>query len=128
YMVYLKSFTASSSRARLKKYLYRLESIARISLLYTNRMASSDAVFRIISNESPLASILNSSRAMTRWPLEETGIGSVIPCKSPKNTRSEEHTSELQSRFDLVCRLLLEKKNRLDMLPVALGAERKTRR
>src|SRR5699024_12136498 len=24
--------------------------------------------------------------------------------------RSEEHTSELQSRFDLVCRLLLEKK------------------
>src|SRR5699024_11646201 len=27
------------------------------------------------------------------------------------NFRSEEHTSELQSRFDLVCRLLLEKKN-----------------
>src|SRR5438067_9522267 len=27
--------------------------------------------------------------------------------------RSEEHTSELQSRFDLVCRLLLEKKNTL---------------
>src|SRR5699024_11962504 len=26
--------------------------------------------------------------------------------------RSEEHTSELQSRFDLVCRLLLDKKNR----------------
>src|SRR5699024_12032007 len=25
--------------------------------------------------------------------------------------RSEEHTSELQSRFDLVCRLLLENKN-----------------
>src|SRR5699024_12745411 len=28
----------------------------------------------------------------------------------PAVTRSEEHTSELQSRFDLVCRLLLEKK------------------
>src|SRR5438067_9633346 len=27
-----------------------------------------------------------------------------------RNHRSEEHTSELQSRFDLVCRLLLEKK------------------
>src|SRR5699024_11395479 len=27
--------------------------------------------------------------------------------------RSEEHTSELQSRFDLVCRLLLEKKKEL---------------
>src|SRR5699024_12744813 len=29
----------------------------------------------------------------------------------PRRPRSEEHTSELQSRFDLVCRLLLEKKN-----------------
>src|SRR5699024_11935756 len=29
---------------------------------------------------------------------------------SIQNPRSEEHTSELQSRFDLVCRLLLEKK------------------
>src|SRR5438874_6426253 len=28
------------------------------------------------------------------------------------STRSEEHTSELQSRRDLVCRLLLEKKNK----------------
>src|SRR5699024_12512435 len=27
--------------------------------------------------------------------------------------RSEEHTSELQSRFDLVCRLLLEKKKKI---------------
>src|SRR5699024_12141959 len=37
-----------------------------------------------------------------------TGIRS--PAASP---RSEEHTSELQSRFDLVCRLLLEKKKRI---------------
>src|SRR5207249_10234490 len=29
-----------------------------------------------------------------------------------RRRRSEEHTSELQSRFDLVCRLLLEKKKR----------------
>src|SRR5437867_10604080 len=32
--------------------------------------------------------------------------------------RSEEHTSELQSPYDLVCRLLLEKKNRVHRLPV----------
>src|SRR3989449_7353159 len=30
--------------------------------------------------------------------------------RSPSTTRSEEHTSELQSRLHLVCRLLLEKK------------------
>src|SRR5699024_12653921 len=31
--------------------------------------------------------------------------------RTTRSPRSEEHTSELQSRFDLVCRLLLEKKN-----------------
>src|SRR5438132_10827710 len=31
------------------------------------------------------------------------------------NFRSEEHTSELQSHSDLVCRLLLEKKNNLSL-------------
>src|SRR3712207_7247272 len=34
--------------------------------------------------------------------------------------RSEEHTSELQSRQYLVCRLLLEKKNTVPPLPAAL--------
>src|SRR5438105_10991308 len=32
-------------------------------------------------------------------------------CDGPRRARSEEHTSELQSRVELVCRLLLEKKN-----------------
>src|SRR5206468_10357256 len=32
-------------------------------------------------------------------------------CTTARGGRSEEHTSELQSRSDLVCRLLLEKKN-----------------
>src|SRR5437868_9705927 len=37
---------------------------------------------------------------------ESAVLGEVFAHKA----RSEEHTSELQSRFDLVCRLLLEKK------------------
>src|SRR5699024_11825799 len=35
-------------------------------------------------------------------------IDSLDLIVTPLVTRSEEHTSELQSRFDLVCRLLLE--------------------
>src|SRR6478672_5970508 len=35
--------------------------------------------------------------------------------------RSEEHTSELQSRSDLVCRLLLEKKNKVALLDPPTG-------
>src|SRR5207249_11293536 len=34
----------------------------------------------------------------------------VVPGPRPTVNEIEEHTSELQSRFDLVCRLLLEKK------------------
>src|SRR5437868_13647846 len=36
----------------------------------------------------------------------------LIPQFRAASARSEEHTSELQSRFDLVCRLLLEKKKK----------------
>src|SRR5207249_10950696 len=42
-----------------------------------------------------------------------TGAPDLTPASAstiPARDRSEEHTSELQSRFDLVCRLLLEKK------------------
>src|SRR5438105_12579239 len=44
------------------------------------------------------------------------GIDVVLDPRNPNtlfaSLRSEEHTSELQSRVDLVCRLLLEKKKR----------------
>src|SRR3712207_7817123 len=40
----------------------------------------------------------------------ERGLGSVAAQGATVSRRSEEHTSELQSRQYLVCRLLLEKK------------------
>src|SRR3712207_7714375 len=40
-----------------------------------------------------------------------TSSSSCSPTSSRRRSRSEEHTSELQSRQYLVCRLLLEKKN-----------------
>src|SRR5438874_8075135 len=46
----------------------------------------------------------------TPWSARCTGAGSSAAYSRPGPTRSEEHTSELQSRRDLVCRLLLEKK------------------
>src|SRR3712207_9473178 len=41
----------------------------------------------------------------------------LVPLAEQRSTRSEEHTSELQSRQYLVCRLLLEKKNKTPSLP-----------
>src|SRR2546430_10047107 len=43
-----------------------------------------------------------------RWPLES----GASPIREASRDRSEEHTSELQSQSNLVCRLLLEKKNK----------------
>src|SRR2546430_4558439 len=42
-------------------------------------------------------------------------------------TRSEEHTSELQSQSNLVCRLLLEKKNKTNMNHLLIGYRRFTK-
>src|SRR4029077_5429988 len=55
--------------------------------------------------------------------------GALTTCGSRPRFRSEEHTSELQSHFNLVCRLLLEKRDNFefrDVLPTqkALGLER----
>src|SRR2546429_3882988 len=41
---------------------------------------------------------------------QQSGIDPQAPPPATKTERSEEHTSELQSRLHLVCRLLLEKK------------------
>src|SRR2546428_5234904 len=47
----------------------------------------------------------------------------VAPGVIKVHGRSEEHTSELQSRSDLVCRLLLEKKKKREMISVTLAKD-----
>src|SRR5207248_9858843 len=53
---------------------------------------------------------LTTSTARTRT--SATWLPSPSPPAALAVARSEEHTSELQSPYDLVCRLLLEKKNK----------------
>src|SRR5438067_4733586 len=50
------------------------------------------------------------------------GQGAAHGLQGALRRRSEEHTSELQSRFDLVCRLLLEKKKYFFPFVPAKGA------
>src|SRR5690348_18200073 len=50
------------------------------------------------------------SAAYARSVVESHHVGLVALCRGNPETRSEEHTSELQSPVHLVCRLLLEKK------------------
>src|SRR5699024_9621440 len=57
------------------------------------------------SNEEALATIVEAIEKAGYVPGKDIYLALDVAA-----TRSEEHTSELQSRFDLVCRLLLEKK------------------
>src|SRR2546430_8197593 len=59
----------------------------------------------------PYTTLFRSSRGRApRWPGWMRRV--TWPCcPAPGCGRSEEHTSELQSQSNLVCRLLLEKKN-----------------
>src|SRR5690606_39678412 len=68
----------------------------------------SDLVSGIISHP-PGVSGLRAGRGFGRRLLHAVG---ALRCVSLVCPRSEEHTSELQSRENLVCRLLLEKKKK----------------
>src|SRR6476661_8626630 len=57
----------------------------------------------------PYTTLFRSTTAATRSRAPSTPSASASSC-SPARRRSEEHTSELQSHLNLVCRLLLEKK------------------
>src|SRR5438309_7800188 len=59
--------------------------------------------------------ILEDTRLAQRWSEGHISIDALLSYSAVCGTgnssaRSEEHTSELQSQFHLVCRLLLEKK------------------
>src|SRR5260221_9515632 len=61
----------------------------------------------------PYTTLFRSSS--TRWPTGERGTpGDENHGPVAIRLRSEEHTSELQSHSDLVCRLLLEKKKKIN--------------
>src|SRR5947207_8627828 len=79
--------------------------------------------------------IFRLARFVLRWQTPEHGVAvdsdnfygpctadpsyesTATPCSGV--CRSEEHTSELQSHSDLVCRLLLEKKKKKTRIPIS---------
>src|SRR2546429_6439176 len=84
----------------------------------------------VITVDNPRASALANVRALmgsetsrlsTPAPLHPTSVSSSSSRPNCAATlRSEEHTSELQSRLHLVCRLLLEKKKNKHLTLVML--------
>src|SRR2546429_4388989 len=67
-------------------------------------------LFRSLSNFITHGSRLGLTRVSRFAGASQLRAAALIPAQALPQQRSEEHTSELQSRLHLVCRLLLEKK------------------
>src|SRR2546422_5918047 len=75
---------------------------------YTTLFRSHGRVARALGRDAPARRL--SGRATAGRGRRAAGQGESL--RVGELPRSEEHTSELQSRLHLVCRLLLEKKNK----------------
>src|SRR5204863_9997435 len=96
--------------------------------IYTLSLHDALPIFRIIPEKLRVEDP-DHARARTRWcndvlavfkdrdeafrKISRLAAEPAVECR-----RSEEHTSELQSRRDLVCRLLLEKKKKIKILVI----------
>src|SRR5699024_12805063 len=105
----------SSLRPSPRSCLFFYSSRAHLDLHSFPTRRSSDLLFMKLVE-------IHFQRSMQSWPKRRLKPTFVIHadriCPRLQSrwlaVRSEEHTSELQSRFDLVCRLLLEKKKQKD--------------
>src|SRR5215208_3020109 len=87
-----------------------------------SRSASTSIFFFFLMTRRPPRSTLFPYTTLFRSSPATTTDSAYVPCPgkcaSIARRRSEEHTSELQSRGHLVCRLLLEKKKHHRQLPL----------
>src|SRR5204863_6977909 len=82
----------------------------RSTLFPYTTLFRSQAVLSAQTEPGPSVELDSSTQIPSRLPDHES---TAVPLLASRNNlRSEEHTSELQSRRDLVCRLLLEKKKK----------------
>src|SRR5690606_41633912 len=101
-MISLRSFLFSRIRVPPSSTLFPYTTLFRSEPENCAVLRRSTIAFRSVRRrmKSPFASLILLDELVT-----------LKTASMPSEGRSEEHTSELQSRENLVCRLLLEKKN-----------------
>src|SRR3712207_8151203 len=77
--------------------------------LFRSDVAVVDGVLDAVGDRG--VAVVELERDVEHQPLAQLALRVADPVPRVERQRSEEHTSELQSRQYLVCRLLLEKKN-----------------
>src|SRR2546429_1494805 len=77
------------------------------SFFFFNDTATTEIYTLSLHDALPISGLIRSKPVFLLTSLGEVEFTNAVQLR----VRSEEHTSELQSRLHLVCRLLLEKKN-----------------
>src|SRR5258707_4244300 len=87
-----------------------------VLFFFFNDTATTEIYTLSLHDALPISQLPILAKHSFRRSSSERTCASMASCNAAvpllDNSRSEEHTSELQSRQYLVCRLLLEKKNR----------------
>src|SRR5256885_16820271 len=98
-------------RRRLRSPLFPYTTLFR-SYFFFNDTATTEIYTLSLHDALPISSDVMVAKLSIRPEMVEPSLAMVMKI-SPgvPSSRSEEHTSELQSPCNLVCRLLLEKKN-----------------
>src|SRR5690242_3607978 len=94
--------------AHVKFPLLGRPSLIGLPLCFQEQLRMTTVNQLVRKNRSP-KTYKSGSPALQSSP-QRRGVCTRVYTTTPKKPRSEEHTSELQSHVNLVCRLLLEKK------------------
>src|SRR3712207_7748818 len=89
----------------------------RLVLFFFNDTATSEIYTLSLHDALPISLMLRPRAIISSIAGKPSFVAGIFTCRFGRSThscsRSEEHTSELQSRQYLVCRLLLEKKKNI---------------
>src|SRR2546421_2758019 len=86
--------------------------LLKISVFFFNDTATTEIYTLSLHDALPISTLSSKILASHKDHFAKLCVDAILRLKGGTDLRSEEHTSELQSRSDLVCRLLLEKKNK----------------
>src|SRR5207253_11123247 len=101
-------------------FLSLIRLLLRSTLFPYTTLFRSLSAYVLYTELSPWASLVQRFGRCARYPGESGKIFWLDLDLGRDNQRSEEHTSELQSRGHLVCRLLLEKKKKQKHIVIIL--------
>src|SRR5437588_11185626 len=82
------------------------------SCFFFNDTSTTEIYTLSLHDALPISSTVALASSVARYTDQTSGVPEWPSLLMPPASRSEEHTSELQSHSDLVCRLLLEKKKK----------------